>query len=157
VPVDLLRMPFVGGFLRHRAGRPTLQLFVAGGRGDRRAPHRCQQIAPRNLATVLTIHWRGLILVAIAAAGTLHGVPDDPGQDTGRCTTPGCGCAGLRQMGGPVLLVVVLFAYERFDCGAAPPSPDHPGLLVAAVAIDTAFAHPSASMSARRPVQLTFR
>src|SRR5262245_44400032 len=71
--MDILRQPIVGPLLRWRHVRLLFQvvlLVVAaavvlhGLLGP--------QLAPRNLATVLTsIHWRGLLIVAIAILGNL--------------------------------------------------------------------------------------
>ena len=64
--MNILRLPLVGSFLRWRYARPALQLLLLllslavvlhGLFGP--------QLAPRNLATVLTsIHWRGFLIVA---------------------------------------------------------------------------------------------
>jgi cytochrome c oxidase assembly factor CtaG/ferredoxin len=70
---DLLRVPVLGRFLAWRYARPAMQLlmFVAaigvivdGLRGP--------GMAPMNLAGVLPwIHWRGLVVLALLAAGNL--------------------------------------------------------------------------------------
>src|ERR671911_474149 len=69
--VDVLRWPGIGALLRWRHARTSLQLtallfaiaiVLHGLFGP--------QIAPRNLATVLTwVHYRGLLVVALLAAG----------------------------------------------------------------------------------------
>jgi polyferredoxin len=125
--MDILRLPVVGSFLRWRHARTALQsvlLLVAAAV----VVHGLfgPQLAPRNLATVLTaIHWRGLLIVAIAAAGNLF------------CTACPMVLArdGARRLGHPAwrwprrlrgkwlglsLLVLVLFSYELFDLWAAP-------------------------------------
>src|SRR5690606_36972673 len=70
---DVLRLPVIGTFLRWRRARTVLQvgllalaaLVVAHGLWG-------PQIAPANLATVLTwVHYRGLLVVALLAAGNL--------------------------------------------------------------------------------------
>ena len=71
--MDLLRLPLLGSFLRWRRARLSMQLVLLaltaaivlhGLLGP--------QLAPRNLATVLTsIHWRGLLIVALLAIGNL--------------------------------------------------------------------------------------
>src|SRR5688572_18578035 len=71
--MDLLKLPAVGPFLRWRYFRLSLQavaLLIAAAV----VLHGLfgPQIAPRNLATVLTaIHWRGLLVVAVLAIGNL--------------------------------------------------------------------------------------
>ena len=71
--IDLLRWPVFGRFARHTRARLILQLpllavasvLVAHGLFG-------PQIAPRNLATVLTwVHYRGLLVVALLAIGNL--------------------------------------------------------------------------------------
>ena len=125
--MNILRVPVVGSFLRWRHARPALQLLLLlialaivlhGLFGP--------QLAPRNLATVLTsIHWRGFLIVAIVAAGNLF------------CTA--CPMVLARDMSrrivhpalrwprwlrgkwlGLALLVLVLFSYELFDLWSQP-------------------------------------
>jgi cytochrome c oxidase assembly factor CtaG len=70
-PFDLLRVPLLGRFLKWRHARPALQLslgvlagllIVDGLWGP--------PVGPMNLAGVLPwIHWRGLVIVALLAAG----------------------------------------------------------------------------------------
>ena len=71
--MDVLRLPVVGPLLRWRHVRLLLQtvlLVVAGivvGHGLFGT-----QVAPRNLATVLTsIHWRGFLVLALVVVGNL--------------------------------------------------------------------------------------
>src|SRR5918994_3075039 len=71
--MDVLRLPVIGTLLRWRHVRRASQLVllaiaaavvVHGLFGP--------QIAPRNLSTVLTsIHWRGLLVIALLVAGNL--------------------------------------------------------------------------------------
>ena len=111
--VDVLRLPVVGALLRWRHVGVAFQLVLLavaavvvlhGLFGP--------QIAPRNLATVLTsIHWRGLLVSALLVAGNLFcaGVPDgarratpadassrpgSPGRDrcAGNGSAPACWC-----------------------------------------------------------------
>src|SRR5919106_2543705 len=71
--VDVLRLPAIGPLLGTRHFRLTMQIALLvlsavivwhGLFGP--------QIAPRNLSTVLTsIHWRGLLIVALLAIGNV--------------------------------------------------------------------------------------
>jgi polyferredoxin len=125
--VDLLRLPLVGSFLHWRHARLALQLpllalavlVVAHGLFG-------SQIAPRNLATVLTsIHWRGLLIVALLAAGNLFctGCPMMLVRDAGRRVYHPA-LRWPRWLRGKwlaiALLVLVLFAYELFDLWSLP-------------------------------------
>jgi polyferredoxin len=125
--VDLLRLPLLGSYLRWRHARLTLQLAVLaiaaavvlhGLLGP--------QLAPRNLATVLTsIHWRGLLIVALLAAGNLFctGCPMILARDVGRRFYHPA-LRWPRWLRGKwlaiALLVLVLFAYELFDLWSLP-------------------------------------
>jgi polyferredoxin len=145
---DVLRWPVIGGLLRWRHARTTLQLVllvvaavmvVHGLAGP--------QIAGANLATVLTwVHYRGLLVLVLLAAGNFF------------CT--GCPFVLVRDVGrrlhAPVrpwprrlrtkwvaiaLFVGILFSYELFDLWALPRAT---AMLVlayfgAALAIDLAF------------------
>jgi cytochrome c oxidase assembly factor CtaG len=72
-PFDLTRLPLLGRFLRWRDARPALQapilvlallLIVDGFRGP--------QVGALNLAGVLPwIHWRGLLVLGLLAAGNV--------------------------------------------------------------------------------------
>jgi ferredoxin len=72
-PFDVMDLPGVGRFLRWRHSRTSLQipllllaaLMVYDGLAG-------PQLAPKNLATVLTwVHYRGLVVLALLAAGNL--------------------------------------------------------------------------------------
>jgi ferredoxin len=84
------------------------------------------QIGPRNLATVLTwIHYRGLLVVALLAAGNLFcgACPMILVRDAGRrITHPALRWPRLLRNKWPavVLFVAVLFAYERYDLWSLP-------------------------------------
>ena len=84
------------------------------------------QLAPRNLATVLTsIHWRGLLIVAIAVVGNLFctACPMVLARDVGRRFVHPAWRWPRRLRGkwlGLALLVMVLFSYELFDLWAMP-------------------------------------
>jgi ferredoxin len=125
--VDLLHLPLVGSFLHWRHARLTLQLpllalaalAVAHG-------FLGPQLAPRNLSTVLTsIHWRGLLIVALLAIGNLFctGCPMMLVRDTGRRIYHPAR-RWPRWLRGKwlaiALLVLVLFAYELFDLWSLP-------------------------------------
>jgi polyferredoxin len=72
-PLDLLRLPLLGTFLRWRHARTTLQtvclalavvILLDGFFGP--------QLAPRNLAGVLPwVHWRGFVVLALLVVGNL--------------------------------------------------------------------------------------
>jgi polyferredoxin len=125
--VDVLRLPLLGSFLRWRHARLALQLpllalavvvIVHGLLGP--------QLAPRNLATVLTsIHWRGLLIVALLAAGNLFctACPMMLVRDAGRRVYHPA-LRWPRWLRGKwlaiALLVLVLFAYELFDLWSLP-------------------------------------
>jgi ferredoxin len=145
---DLLRWPILGSLLRWRRLRTTTQMvllavalivIVHGLFGP--------QIAPKNLATVLTwIHYRGLLIGALLAAGNAF-----------------CGACPMilvRDLGrrlhrphrhwprwlGPkwiavVLFVCVLFVYELFDLWALPAATAWLviGYFAAALAVDLTF------------------
>ena len=125
--MDLLRQPVVGRVLRWRHLRVALQLVLLavaavvvlhGLFGP--------QIAPRNLATVLTsIHWRGLLIVALLAVGNLFctACPMMLARNAGRRVVR----PGLRwprrlrgKWLGIGLLILVLFSYELFGLWELP-------------------------------------
>ncbi|MGH9372257.1 MAG: 4Fe-4S binding protein, partial [Vicinamibacterales bacterium] len=145
---DLLRWPLVGSLLRWRHARTALQLcgllaatiiVLHGLFGP--------QVGPRNLATVVTwVHYRGLLVVALLAAGNFF------------CT--GCPFVLVRDMArrqhrptrrwprwlrnkwiGIALFAGVLFAYELFDLWALPRATAWLvlGYFGAALAIDLVF------------------
>ena len=146
--VDVLRWPFIGPLLRWRHARTALQLtaltFAAamilhGLFGP--------QIAPRNLATVLTwVHYRGLLVIALLAAGNLFctGCPFVLVRDAGRRQHQPVRSwpAKLRSKWiGLALFAAVLFAYELFDLWALPRATAWLilGYFGAALAIDLVF------------------
>jgi ferredoxin len=147
--MNILRAPVVGSFLRWRHARTALQLVLLvvatavvlhGLFGP--------QLAPRNLATVLTsIHWRGFLILAIVAVGNLF------------CTA--CPMVLTRDVGrrffhpalrwprflrgkwlGVLLLAAVLFSYELFDLWAEPRATAWLvlGYFGLAMVVDTLFA-----------------
>jgi len=146
--MNILRLPLVGSFLRWRYARPALQLLLLlislavvlhGLFGP--------QLAPRNLATVLTsIHWRGFLIVAIVAVGNLFctGCPMVLARDVSRRFFH----PALRwprwlrgKWLGVALLVLVLFSYELFDLWSHPRATAWLvlGYFALAIVIDTIF------------------
>jgi polyferredoxin len=124
---DVLRWPVIGRFLRWRHARTTVQLVLLLAAGvvilhGLFGP----QIAPTNLATVLTwVHYRGLLAVALLAAGNFFcmGCPFVLVRDMGRRVRPPWlhWPRALRTKWiSIVLFVAVLFAYELFDLWALP-------------------------------------
>jgi ferredoxin len=124
---DLLRWPVLGPFARHRRARLILQLpllavavvVVAHGLFG-------PQIAPRNLATVLTwVHYRGLLVIALLAIGNVFctACPMMLVRDAARrAVHPAWRWprALRRKWPAIVLFAAVLFAYERFDLWSLP-------------------------------------
>jgi hypothetical protein len=125
--VDLLKQPLVGPLLLWRHVRVALQLVLLavaaavvfhGLFGP--------QLAPRNLATVLTsIHWRGLLIVGVLAVGNVFctACPMVLARDAGRRVFH----PALRwprmlrgKWLGLALLIAVLFSYELFDLWSLP-------------------------------------
>jgi polyferredoxin len=146
--LDVLRWPLIGSLLRWRHARTSLQsiaLFFAAAM----ILHGLfgPQIAPRNLATVLTwVHYRGLLVVALLAAGNLFctGCPFVLVRDTGRRRHPPLRSwpARLRNKWiGLALFAAVLFAYELFDLWSLPRATAWLilGYFGAALAIDLVF------------------
>ncbi len=124
---DVLRWPVIGALLRWRHARTTLQLLALavaaivvlhGLFGP--------QVAPRNLATVVTwVHYRGLLVIALLAAGNFFctGGPFMLARDVARRqhTPTRRWPRWLRSKWmGLVLFVAVLFTYELFDLWALP-------------------------------------
>ena len=125
--MDVLQLPAIGTFLRWKRARLMLQLVllslaaaivVHGLLGP--------QTAPRNLATVVTsIHWRGLLVIAIVAAGNLMctACPMILARDAGRRILPprfSWPRRLRRKWIGLALLVAILFSYELFDLWERP-------------------------------------
>src|SRR5688572_4727354 len=125
--MDLFRQPVLGAVLRWPHLRITLQLALLG-LAAAIVVHGLlgPQIAPRNLATVLTsIHWRGLLVVALLAVGNLFctACPMMLVRDAGRrVMTPRVRWPGWlrRKWLAIVLLVAVLFVYELLDLWELP-------------------------------------
>ena len=125
--MDVLRLPVAGPLLRWRYIRQALQLVMLaivavvvlhGLFGP--------QIAPRNLATVLTsIHWRGLLVIGVLGVGNLFctSCPMILARDAGRRIFHARLPWPRRLRGkwlGLGLLVLALFSYELFDLWAQP-------------------------------------
>jgi hypothetical protein len=145
---DVLRWPVIGGFLRWRHARTTLQLLLLVAAGvvilhGLLGP----QIAPANLATVLIwVHYRGLLAIVLLAAGNFFcmGCPFVLVRDVGRRIRP----PRLRwprslrtKWIGMALFIAVLFAYELFDLWALPRATAYLVLAYfgAALSIDLVF------------------
>ena len=145
---DLLRWPIVGPVLRWRRLRTTMQILmllvaaavIAHGLFG-------PQLAPRNLATVLSwIHYRGLLIGALLAAGNaLCGAcPMILVRDLGRRlrmpTRHWPQWLG-RKWVALALFAGVLFAYELFDLWALPAATAWLviGYFAAALIVDTTF------------------
>jgi ferredoxin len=145
---DVLRWPVIGGFLRWRHARTTLQLLLLLAAGvvvlhGLLGP----QIAPTNLATVLTwVDYRGLLVIVLLAAGNFFcmGCPFVLVRDVGRRVRPPWlrWPRGLRTKWiGIALFVAVLFCYELFALWALPRATAYLALAYfgAALAIDLVF------------------
>lgn len=125
--MNILRLRAVGPFLRWRHARLVLQgLLLIAALAVVLHGLFGPQLAPRNLATVLTsIHWRGFLIVAIVAAGNLFctACPMVLARDMGRRVLHPALRWPRRLRGkwlGLALLVVVLFSYELFDLWSQP-------------------------------------
>ena len=146
---DVFSWPVIGPALRWKHARTALQLVLLavtvlmvlhGLAGP--------QLAPANLATVLTwVHYRGLLIVALLAAGTLFctGCPFILVRDTARrLHAPAARWPRWLRRKWPAiaLFVAILFAYELFDLWALPRATAWLvlGYFGAALAIDTVFA-----------------
>ena len=126
-PIDLTNLPGVGGFLRWRHARAALQvplLLLAGLMifDGLTGP----QMAPKNLATVLTwVHYRGVVVLALLVAGNLFCMACPfmlVRNMVRRFRRPGrMWPKKLRRKWLAIgLFVLVLFAYEFFDLWAEP-------------------------------------
>jgi ferredoxin len=146
--VDVLRWPLIGRLLRWRHARTTLQsvalvaatiIVLHGLFGP--------QIAPRNLATVLTwVHYRGLLVVALLAAGNFFctGCPFVLVRDVARRGHRPTLHWPRRLRNKWIALGLfagVLFAYELFDLWSLPRATAWLvlGYFGAALAIDLVF------------------
>jgi cytochrome c oxidase assembly factor CtaG len=124
---DLLRVPFVGRFLKWRHARLAMQLPVAALAGflildGLRGP----QVGPMNLAGVLPwIHWRGLLILGLLAAGNLFcmACPFLLPRTLARRWLP-AGRSWPRWLRSKwlavVLVVLFLWAYEAFSLWDSP-------------------------------------
>lgn len=105
------------------------------------------QIGPRNLATVLTsVYWRGLLVVALLAAGNLFcaACPLVLSRDVARrlhAPRRRWPRAWRGKWPGLALLVAVLLAYEQFALWESPAATALviAGYFVAVIAVDTLF------------------
>jgi cytochrome c oxidase assembly factor CtaG len=124
---DLLRVPFVGRFLRWRHARLAMQvpLLAAAGIVIFDGLHG-PQIGPLNLAGVLPwIHWRGLVILGLLAVGNVFcmACPFLVPRTLARRWLPQ-GRSWPRWLRskwlGVVLLAVFLWAYEAFALWDSP-------------------------------------
>jgi polyferredoxin len=147
--VNILAQPLIGPLLRWRHVRLVFQLVllalaIAVVLHGLLGP----QLAPRNLATVLTsIHWRGLLILAIVIAGNLFctACPMVLARDAARRVVhPALHWPSrLRSKWlGLALLVAVLFSYELFDLWSLPRATAWLviGYFALAIAVDVVFA-----------------
>ncbi len=146
--MDVFRVPAVGAIFRWRHARLTLQLALLAVAGAVVAHGLLgPQLAPRNLATVLTsIHWRGLLVLALLAVGNLFctACPMILARDTARRAFHPRQRWPLWLRGkwlGLLLLAGVLFAYELFDLWELPRATAWLviGYFAAALLIDTVY------------------
>jgi ferredoxin len=125
--IDILQWPLIGALLRWRYFKRSLQILlllvaavviVHGLLGP--------QLAPKNLATVLTwVHYRGLLIGALLAVGNAFcfACPMVLVRDLGRrlhAPTRTWPRWLARKWLALALFVAVLFAYELFDLWALP-------------------------------------
>src|SRR5215204_1413221 len=146
--MNILRLPFLGAFLRWRHARVVLQVVlliaaIAVVLHGLVGP----QLAPRNLATVVTsIHWRGFLILAIVGVGNLFctACPMVLARDASRRVFH----PALRwprwlrgKWLGLALLIAVLFSYELFDLWSQPRATAWLvlGYFGLAIVIDTVF------------------
>jgi polyferredoxin len=148
--VDVLRWPIVGGFLKWRHSRTVLQIpllivavvmILQGLFGT--------QIAPKNLATVLTwVHFRGALVLVLLAAGNFFCLvcPFMLARNvTRKFFTPRLNWPqALRNKWISVgLLIAILFVYELFDLWSSPywTAALAVSYFVVALAVDALFKH----------------
>jgi hypothetical protein len=148
--VDLLRWPVVGGFLKWKHSRTLLQIpllivsvvmILHGLLGT--------QIAPKNLATVLTwVHFRGALVLMLLAAGNFFclACPFMLVRNAARkLFTPRWNWPqALRNKWISVgLLIAILFVYELFDLWSSPywTAALAAGYFVAVLLVDGLFKH----------------
>jgi hypothetical protein len=146
--VDILRSPFLGALLRWRHVRVSFQLVLLAVAAAV-VMHGLfgPQIAPRNLATVLTsIHWRGLLVLGLLVLGNVFcfACPMVLARDAARrLVTPRFSWPRRlrRKWVAIALLVLVLFSYELFDLWQQPRATAWLvlGYFAAALAVDLLF------------------
>lgn len=150
--LDWLRVPGLGRFLRWRHVRTVLQLplfvlalaLIAHG-------FLGPQLAPKNLATVLTwVHYRGALVLVLLVAGNLFCLACPfmlPRALARKFFQPALNWPRrLRHKGiGVALFVAVLFAYELWDLWGSPWWTAWLIVIyfVAALAVDSLFRHAS--------------
>jgi hypothetical protein len=146
---DVLSWPVIGPVLRWKHVRTALQLVLLAAAAAVVAHGLAgPQLAPANLATVLTwVHYRGLLIVALLAAGNLFctGCPFILVRDAARrvhAPTARWPRWLRRKWPALVLFVAVLFVYELFDLWSLPRATAWLvlGYFGAALTIDLLFA-----------------
>lgn len=125
--LDVLQLPFVGTFLRHRYARPALQVIAFGFAGVMILHgFTGPETSSRNLATLLTwIHYRGILILVLVVAGNLFcmGCPFMlPRNIARRFAKPRLQWPPWLRSKWPavVLFAAILFGYELFDLWDAP-------------------------------------
>jgi ferredoxin len=146
---DVFTWPVLGPALRWKHARTALQLVLLGV-AIVLVVHGLvgPQLAPANLATVLTwVHYRGLLIVALLAAGNLFctGCPFILVRDAARrlhAPTARWPRWLRRKWPALALFVAVLFVYELFDLWALPRATAWLviGYFGAALVVDLVFA-----------------
>jgi len=149
VSADVLRWPVIGSFLRWRRARTVLQLvFLVVATAVVLHGLFGPQLAPASLATVVTwVHYRGLLVVALLAAGNVFctGCPFVLVRDAGRRVRGAPWLRWPRRLRtkwlGVALFAGVLFAYELFDLWSLPRATAWLvlGYFGAALAVDLVF------------------
>lgn len=152
VGMDWLRVPGIGRFLRWRHVRIVLQLpLFALALGLIAHGFLGPQLAPKNLATVLTwVHYRGALVLALLLAGNLFCLACPfmlPRALARKFFKPVLHWPRrLRHKGiALALFVLVLFAYELWDLWSSPWWTAWLIVIyfVAALAVDSLFRHAS--------------
>jgi hypothetical protein len=127
VPLDLLRLPGLGHFLRWRRSRLALQIpLLLLGLIMIGHAFWGPQLAPKNLAALLTwVHFRGMVVLVILLAGNLFCMACPfllPREVARRWFAPHWEWPKALRNKWPAigLFVLVLFLYELFDLWANP-------------------------------------
>jgi len=126
-PLDVLRLPVVGRFLRWRHSRLALQIpMLLVGAVMIAHAFWGPQLAPKNLAALLTwVHFRGLVVLVVLLAGNLFCMACPfllPRELARRLFSPRWRWPRALRNKWPAiaLFVGVLFLYELFDLWSEP-------------------------------------